>query len=246
MALTHLKRHKSGLHYHLVNTAIICAVMAMELGLERGQIVDLCLSGLLHGLGRACEEARGSDTYPDLEGDVRSTIHHLILLGGTRNELARRLSVANEYRFWTDRSRHDGTLGSLTLGCAGRLVAVAQAYDLITTPSGDRVALLPDEAIRCILSSGGTRYDEDAVRVLVNALGEYPVGSLVRLSDGHTAAVVAAPRGAEPTPRVRLLVAPSGDKPVHEFIELGAGDPLHIERCVDIEAAGINLPAHLL
>ncbi len=63
-----------------------------------------------------------------------------------------------------------------------RIVRVAEDYDTLVH-RGKRVA--PTYALAAMLKWSGTRYDPVLLQLLVNALGAYPPGSLLRLADGR-------------------------------------------------------------
>src|SRR5690606_12329485 len=83
--------------------------------------------------------------------------------------------------------------------------AIAAAYDALTTARPWRKAFLPDEALGIMLSEAGRRFDEALLKVFVNAIGLYPIGTLVRLSTGELAIV--AYSGVEGDRATRPMVA---------------------------------------
>jgi hypothetical protein len=117
----------------------------------------------------------------------------------------------------------------------------------LTTPRRDRTGLLPDEALRVIMSESGRRYDAGAVKLFVNALGVYPVGSTVALADGRAAVVVEAPQDlSRPSqPRIKIVRDATGTIVDGEIVDL-ASSSVQITRCIDGEDLEINAPAFLL
>ena len=71
-----------------------------------------------------------------------------------------------------------------------RIVSIADAYDAMTTDRPWRRAYLPDEALGLMLAESGKQFDPSLLKVFVNTLGFYPIGTLVRLTNGRLALVV--------------------------------------------------------
>jgi len=92
-----------------------------------------------------------------------------------------------------------------------RIVSIAEAYDALTTDRPWRKAYLPDEALGYMLSESGKRFDPALLKVFVNTLGLYPVGTLVRLTTGELAVVVyGGGEGGRATRPIVAMVGPDG------------------------------------
>ncbi|RMH44148.1 MAG: hypothetical protein D6689_03120 [Deltaproteobacteria bacterium] len=238
MSLVHLKRHKSGVHHHLTNTAVLTIAMTHSLGMSRSHRSELALQAALHDLGRAFVPA-GRTGDADRRAALES-VCKLVRAGVRDARMIGRAAVAAEV----------GGAAEGEPSAASRLIAVAHAYDLLTTPTADRPALLPDEALRVLMAESGRRYDPVAVKLLVNRVGVYPIGSLVALSDGRAALVVEAPRDATgpDRPRVKVVREADGRTVDGAVLDLAgpAGANLSIVRCLDADDEQLNAPAFLL
>jgi hypothetical protein len=250
-AVANLKRHKTDLPHHLINTACFTIIMAKDLGVNRRNALELVVQAALHDVGRALlpeppkehdvaeeERRRAQETI----GQVARTDWNLAVF----DRMSMRVAVANEVRFWVEKDHWVNEDYPFEVTSPARLVAVAHAYDLLTTPTKHRPALLPDEALQLIWGEAGRRYDVAAARVLINVLGVYPIGSVVQLSNGQTAIVVEAPRSGDPTkPRVKVIKDAKGNLIDGAMIDL-AKSQTRIGKCVDAEETHTNIPAFLL
>jgi hypothetical protein len=102
-----------------------------------------------------------------------------------------------------------------------RIVAIADAYDSLTAPAGPTAPLAPPDALSRMLA----RKDLDPLllKVFVNAMGIYPVGSLVELTTGETAIVAGPPApGALDRPRVKVVKRGAGALEPDAVVELAA------------------------
>jgi hypothetical protein len=132
-----------------------------------------------------------------------------------------------------------------------RIVAIADAYDAMTTRRPYRPARTPQEALRELHEGAGSRYDADLVRVFTSILGIYPLGTLVRLDTGEVAVVYHSDPSAPRRPLVKVLVAADGTRlregRLLDLAECDAsGRPPHsIVDTVEAASVGINVAACL-
>jgi HD-GYP domain-containing protein (c-di-GMP phosphodiesterase class II) len=249
VALLHLKRHKVDLAHHLINTASLVLIMAKDLGVSRKEILELVMQAALHDVGKCLcpESSREADMVLEERRRAQETIGQVARTVAEFERTAMRVAVANEIRMWVDTKKPVNEGYPFKLTAPSKIIAVAHAYDLLTTPTRHRPALLPDEALQLIYAEAGSRYDEGAARVLINVLGVYPVGSLVRLSNGQTAIVVEAPVDGDPTkPRVKVIKDMQGKAIDGAFLDLRKAQGTKILKCIDAEENKVNIPAFLL
>jgi hypothetical protein len=71
-----------------------------------------------------------------------------------------------------------------------RIVTIADVYDALTTQRPWRNAFMPDEALGMMTREAGKRFDPTLMKVFINTLGLYPVGTLVRLDSGELGVVI--------------------------------------------------------
>ena len=253
LALTHLKRHKVSVAHHLTNTAVYAICAAQPLGLPRRLVAQLAMEAALHDVGRAFVAAPEKAAHSVAERRYAlESVRRLVTAGSVNDRMMARVVMSNEVRRWAQRRAEPGGDTPYPFALAGRsrLLAVAHAYSLLTMQQQGRSPLLPDEALRVIVAEGGRRYDATSVRLLVNALGVYPVGSTVALDDGRVAVVVEATMaaGATTRPRVKIVRDAQGDIVDGALVDLAgdAGARVRVQQCIDGEALEINAPAFLL
>ena len=90
----------------------------------------------------------------------------------------------------------------------GRIIAIADCYDAITTPRPYRtVNLTPFDGIRFLIEHMGNKFDPTLVKMFVELLGVYPPGTMVRLSNGEEGVVFRSPAPGAPLdrPLVRIV-----------------------------------------
>ena len=115
---------------------------------------------------------------------------------------------------------------------AARMVAIADRFDSLASPVDYRPAMSPSEVLSTLWAREQKALDAGWLQRFVRAMGVYPPGSVVQLSDDRVAAVVAsAPSGKPLSPRV-MIYAPEVPRSQSIIIDLATESDLKIERAL--------------
>ena len=225
-ALTLMKRHKQGLHNKLNNTAGLSILMGQRLGLPRRDLLNLGLAAALHDLGSLYYPSKQQNVGLSKE-QARESIRRLTGLPGVENE-TRSVICSELHLIESGRREHEDASAKPPIPQT-RIIAVARAFDCLTSWSEKQPGLLPDEALRVLLSEAGKRYDKRSVQLLVLALGIFPLGSVVVLSDGCLAVVAGvSSTGDASLPIVKVIRSPSGREVDGSLLDLGPVSYTHL------------------
>lgn len=232
-------------HYHLTAVASLVILMGRRLGLSRPVLSDLAMAALFHDVSRAelpdPLEGGGLDVEKLAAEASKVPLRSLLRVasGGINADILGTMAVAQEMTLRAD--------GPDSPSAAARLVAVACAFDLMTSASPPRLPLSPDHAMRIILDNAPGRFDPLAARLLLATVGLYPVGTTVLLSTGETALVleVASDSALFDRPIVKVVRGPDG--PVDYVVDLSEpGSPVTIMGAVDPIEEQVDVPQLLL
>jgi HD-GYP domain-containing protein (c-di-GMP phosphodiesterase class II) len=122
-----------------------------------------------------------------------------------------------------------------------RIVAVADAYDAMTSKRSYSAARVQDQAMSQLASSAGTSLDPVLVRLFVNMLGMYPPRTVVRLSSDEVAIVLAPTDGEPLKPTVRIITSPTGDLVDPRDVLLAEQDDLTVVATLDPRLLNIQV-----
>ena len=236
---------------HAVNVAILSLILGLKMSLSRPRLAELALAALMHDLGKSQlprelldkpgpfteDERRRLDQHPAL--GVRS----LLGIKPCNESLLKRILVVGEH--------HRSVREHPEIHPYSRLVAVAEAFDALTSERPYRPAYPPDVAVQILATMAGSRLDATLTTAFIQAIGLYPSGTLVELSD-HALAVVSEPN-AQPelwrTPVVRVFEPKGGEGPRTRIVDLAqtadGQAPRTVVRVVDPIPLGINVTACL-
>jgi hypothetical protein len=93
-----------------------------------------------------------------------------------------------------------------------------------------------------------TKFDGFLLKMFVNIIGIYPIGSLVLLSDKSLGIVTKTNQAEMSRPEVRLIADRNGRKETPEWFDLAdpANRSIDIVRCLDPKQYDINITKYVL
>lgn len=197
-----------GQHHHALRTMTLSAMIGTQLGMSRHDLNDLVLAALVHDSGQADvpyptvhfagrpDRAVGPRSVggPGMIVD-RARLKEHVELGV---KLAQMTGVFSPEALQIVAQHHVAMDGSgwpvdATEACLGaRVLALADRFDRLCTPaSRDDPPMSPSNAILHLFHHESRRFDPTVLQALVKLMGMYPPSTILRLSDGSTAMVVA-------------------------------------------------------
>ncbi len=201
MGLATLRSTKEGDLYHSLNVLIYTLALGQRLGLPEEGLSSLGLCALLHDIGKSAfivDDPAQARPMMMLHPKIGAEILQRVAMDDPAPML-----VAYEHHMQPDGGGWPERDEGYVAHPYSRMVAIANRYDNLTNPADGSDALTPDRAIVRLLQDGATVVDPFFARLFANALGVFPVGCMVRLSD-HSVGIVARP-GEDPlAPVVRL------------------------------------------
>lgn len=180
-ALMRLDLYRQELAGRLGFIGLVVLVAARRAGLKGGALRDVAVAGALAQVGLATNRnLTRRDAHPlAIAKARRDGARALVPASGLGTAAALRVITALDLTDpMTRKAGHP----------VSRLVAVAEAFEELTRRDFDGTpGAAPDVALRAIV--GDDAFDESMVRLLVRALGPYPVGTFLELEDGRIALV---------------------------------------------------------
>lgn len=87
----------------------------------------------------------------------------------------------------------------------GRIVAIADVFDALSSEKTYRPALNPSKAFKTVIEDSGKAFDPDLIRIFAQKVSPYPVGYTLSLADDKIAIVVKNYEGKPFNPTVRVI-----------------------------------------
>lgn len=233
-------------YVHSLNVALLSGFLATVLFRGDVRAVELLtIGGLLHDLGKAVIPREILNKPGSLDADEREIVKRHPADG---ERLARASGVQDERILslvMTHHERWNGTgypskLKGEDIPFLGRITAVADVFDALTSRRVYKEAYTNNRAIGTILCETQHKFDRRIVRVLLRSLSLYPPSTMVELSDGSVGVVLAASDSNLLQPDVFITHGPDGRKPKGmTVLRLSRGSNLFIRRCLEISQKSI-------
>jgi HD-GYP domain-containing protein (c-di-GMP phosphodiesterase class II) len=201
LALTTIQKAGERDLTHCLNVMIYSLVLGHRLGLPEEGMASLGMSALLHDIGKSAFDADDS-----AQADPRRMMHPETgaqILQRVALEDPAPMLVAYEHHMGVDGSGWPERPADYVAHPYSRMVAIADRYENLVDRDAPDGSLTPDRAVIQILRESGTSLDPLFARLFVNALGVFPIGCLVRLTD-HSVGVVCSTGDDPLTPVVRI------------------------------------------
>lgn len=209
---------------HNINVATISLMIGQALLLPRADLEDLGTGGLLHDVGKlkvALSILNKDGKLTDQEfAEMRSHPEYgYAILAKSKGVSERARLVALQHHEKFQGGGYPNRLKGTEISLFGRICAVADVYDALTTDRPYRVAMSPYEAMKILTAGMDSHFDPKVLEAFIRKFSLYPAGSLVTLNDGSVALVLKN----NPTSVIRpciKIVADSSGRRLKERVEV--------------------------
>ena len=231
----------------LVNTAILSALIALELKLPHHKVLQVVTGALLHDVGmlripKEIVDKKGGLSAAELQ---RIQSHPLYTYKIVNKELLYPedvgLIVLQHHERW-DGEGYPRRISGTSIDMGARIVSVADAFEAMVSQKPYRNSMMGYQAMKNLLSDNLRRFDPDIIKAFIQTMGIYPIGSIILLNNGALARVVEVEATAPLRPKIRILIDEFGKvfkQDEGDVIDLLVEKSLFIAKAVDPkEAAG--------
>jgi len=160
-------------HNHSYRVAFYASTLAVRMGFDQEHVDDIRAAALLHDVGKL-ETSRellhkAASLTPEEMGEMRKHVQKgVAMLEPVGGALRRVLPIILAHHDKYDGSGYGPAKGD-EIPIAARVLAVADAYDTLTSDRPYRRAVTPFEARQIIVTSAGSNFDPGVVEAFVDA-----------------------------------------------------------------------------
>ena len=163
-------------HSHKVSSYAVLIAEAM--GLSGTAIEEIRLGAMLHDVGKvgimeSILNKSGPLNPEEWEAMKRHVEYGAKLLEPLRGTESVRKMVVHHHEFFDGSGYPEGLAGS-QIPMGARIIAIADAYDTITSERTYKKARRPEEAFQELERCGNAQFDPDLVRIFISRLRELP------------------------------------------------------------------------
>ncbi len=236
LGLTTVKEYENYLVNHSVNVAVISVALGQKLGMEKNLLCELGLAAMFHDIGKT----KISSEILDKDGKLNDeewqemmkhplySVKTLLQFRGFAKTIIPKVVVAFEHHRWYNNKGYPRARWEGLPHLFSRIVSIADGYDALTTAKPYRPAYLPDETLRLMTEQSGTKYDPTLLKVFLNLMGMYPLGTVVLLDTGEIGIVYHTSYDPKKynRPKIKLMTDPHGNKLPTSIVDLSEIDEL--------------------
>lgn len=232
---------------HCIDTAIVARIIARAMKKGPAEKLIIVAAALTMNVGMLAHQERMQATKEVLSPEDKAIIQQHPVRSV---ELLRHAGVDDEVWLGCILMHHENEDGSgypfgkrsHDIPLDAKIISLADRYCARVSSRHYRKSLVPNAALRDIMTEGKDNVDLALVSTFIKELGIFPIGTFVRLENGEIG-VVTAKGNSTTTPIVDALVGPRG-APLDAVIKRDTSKTLHGIREVLTEhqaAIGFNL-----
>jgi HD-GYP domain-containing protein (c-di-GMP phosphodiesterase class II) len=230
IGLTTIRCHDEYTYSHSVNVCILSLAIGQRIGLSKPKLCELGMAALFHDIGKSdipleilnkpAEFTR--EEWAIMQRHPLLGVKKLMKLKGLDALSSRIITGAFEHHLYCDFSGYP-RLPYRRLSLFGRIISIADCYDGITSSRVYcRTPLPPEKALRYMLTRSGKLYDPVIMKLFINCIGIYPIGTLLLLDTRELCVVVENNPDPEKwnAPRVKIIADSQGHEKSGEVVDL--------------------------
>ncbi|MBN1273902.1 MAG: HD-GYP domain-containing protein [Candidatus Aminicenantes bacterium] len=225
---------------HSINVAVLAVNLGISMDYKKEELVDLCISALVHDIGmlnvpQEIIAKPGKLTREEFERIREHPADGLKLLENI-NSLPKTVSevIYQHHEKINGRGYPDGKSMN-EISKSAQIVGIAEIYEAMTHHRPYRIkSFIPFEAVKNIVKEEKDSFSPELLKVFLNYITFYPMGSYVRLNSGEIGKVVSVNPDAPLRPVIEIIRNPEGrfsEIPIH--IDLEKSPVLYIEKALD-------------
>ncbi len=236
LKLATVKRYDAGTFVHLMNVAILGMYFSAKLGYPKEDVNEIGMAGLFHDLGKLYI-SRKIITKPgkltDEEFDrirSHSSLGAEILLDYSVSLGVLPAVVAFEHHLKYDLKGYPRLTVQRSPHTASKIITICDVYDALSQRRSYKNDYPPNVIYDIMIKDRGTSFDPELLDSFFRIMGVWPVGTLLKLSDGRVAVV----RDENPDDIFHPLVEVQDAQGAKETVDLRAlAGTVEVERALN-------------
>lgn len=203
------------LPYHIVNVMILASFLGLRLGLNKSKMRDLGLACIFCDIGLdALKEIVDKPTKLD-DDELKKVKMHIDIsvkiMGRIQgiNDIVKTSVKLHHER--VDGSGYPNGYHSDRINMYAKIIGLVDTYEAMTHKRSYREGINGHKTIKLLLSSLKGAFDYEAMKLLINSMSVYPIGTIVELDSGEIARVIGVKPGSPLRPLIAIIQDSDGN-----------------------------------
>jgi len=210
VSLCRIKERDNYTFQHSVSVATLMVSFCRYMEMDRAAIHEAGIGAILHDIGKMKVPDHILNKPGKLTDEEFTIMKSHVTLGleilqQTPNVTTTALQIAGEHHERFGGSGYPNDLHGQEISLLGRMAAIVDVYDAITSNRVYHTGMEPPAALQKLFEWSKFHFDEELVQHFIQSIGIYPVGSLVRLGSERIAVVVQQSESGLLHPLVRVV-----------------------------------------
>ncbi|MGB7573005.1 MAG: HD-GYP domain-containing protein [Thermodesulfobacteriota bacterium] len=220
LGLANIKNYDEYTFNHSVNVAIYAIALGQRIGIPKKHLSHLGMAGLFHDMGKTRIPKEILNKTGKLSPEEWSVMRshpvvgtELIMRMKEWGELSTRMiEGAFEHHLRYDLTGYPRLTRKKKISLFGRIVTVADFYDALVRPRVyNRFPYVSEKILGIMLERSGKDFDPAVVKVFINMIGIFPLGTLVLLNTNEMGIVTQIQEDTELIDRPKACLLYYGD-----------------------------------
>ncbi len=159
---------------HAERVAILATEIAIEMGLSKEEIGDIRIAGVLHDVGKVYirdeillkPDRLTPSEWTEVKRHPASGVQIIKNLDCFKGAIP----LVQSHQEWYDGSGYPDRLKGDEIPLGARILAVADAYDAMTSPRPYRARLTEEEALQNLREGAGKQWEPEIVEVFISLI----------------------------------------------------------------------------
>jgi HD-GYP domain-containing protein (c-di-GMP phosphodiesterase class II) len=247
-----LRESDASAYTHALQVAVLMVAFGRELGFSKDELQHLGQVGMLLDIGklrvrRELLDKRSNLTAVEFAAVKQHVEHGLEMIRTSQSVHPDVLTGVAQHHERINGSGYPRGLRGNDISAYGQMAGIVDTFAALTSPRPYADPIPPYNAMRSLQGWSESSFRGALVEQFIQAIGIFPVGSLVELSTGETAIVVGQHKSHRLKPRVLIITGPDKSPlKVPASLDLlyakegPSGSAPYIVRGLPVDASGVD------
>jgi putative nucleotidyltransferase with HDIG domain len=263
LGLANIKHYDEYTFNHCVNVAIYAIAMGQRIGIPKKHLSHLGMAAMFHDIGKVRIPKDVLNKTEKLSPEEWA-IMRLHPLAGAETVMrikewgelfTRMINVTFEHHLKYDLTGYPKVIRKRRISLFSRIVTLADFYDALVRPRVyNRFPFVSEKILGIMLERSGKDFDPALVKVFINMIGVFPLGTLVLLNTNEMGVVVQTQEDFDliDRPKVNLIYYSEGEYQRGQVVDLREMDEKTgnfrrtIVKTLDPNEYNINVPEFII